>query len=548
MTAGDGDEGRIRTARRAVYGVVALTWVVTIVFFGGVGIDHQADVRLLQRAFVGWLPVNGFDAPGNYYTQFHPQAVVDSYGYSFSYASHLVTRLVTGLIGNDYGVFSPTRIVVQNLLVAALGFASCVMVGRIVRIITRSRVAELIGFVLLAVTPVWVGHSWMNQKDIPFAAGFLACTLVAVSALDRWRPREGEPTFSLTSTAEACFVALGIVLTFGVRPGVAVLAVPLLATVALGPGRRLRVSRPHLVGLVLGTGVVLATNPASVPNPVAWVLSAVRAGRDFEGWSGQVFFFGRFVNGTDFGAPELTTDYFFQNPLVVCFGIAIAVVALIVVRRRAPLAVLALGYHALIVPAIVFGLVRNNYNAGRQYLFIVPGLIVVSAIGIWLALERVRGRAGSVIRIALAISSVTLLFDHITLYPFQYVYRNEAFRFIPDYPDRFEYDYWQISGRQVARSLGDLGPGAIYMGGGESPDGSGRFVPSFDTVSPFLVADQFPTDGISPAAVGASWMYYWPPKVASLFLGPLNECREVDRVTTMLWPERISLGSAYDCR
>ena len=534
--------------RRSVYGGVALAWSVTVVFFGGIGIDHIADVRLMQRAFDGWLPVGGFDPPGNYYTQFHPQAVVDSYGYSFSYISHLVTRLFAELVGAEYGVFSQARIIVQNLLVAALGFWSCVMVGRIVRIVTQSRVAELIGFVMLAVTPVWAGHSWMNQKDVPFATGFVACSLVAVSALDRWRSSESEPRFTLTPTSEATFVALGIILPFGTRPGVAVLALPLLATVALGPNRQIRVSRARVAGLVLGTALVLATNPASVPNPAGWVLSAVRSGRDFEGWSGQVFFFGRFINGADFDAPELVTDYFFQNPILTWFGIAVALVSLAAIRRRAPLAVLALGYHALVVPAIVFGLVQNNYNAGRQYLFIVPGLVSVGAIGVWVAFDQLRGRWGSAIRVVLAVLSVTLLFDHLTLYPYQYVYRNEAFRFVPDYPTRFEYDYWQISGRQVARALDELGSGQIYVGSGGAPDGSGRYVASYETVSPFLAADQSPADGLGPLVVGAAWMYYWPPPVASVFLGDLNRCRELERVTTLLWPERISLGSAYDCR
>ena len=539
----------IERARRATIGAISGFWFVTITMFVGTNRDYAADVRLLERAFVDWLPVSGFSDPSNPLNRFntggyvmgHPQAVVDSYGYTFQYITYLITRVVSFVTGTDFGISSEVRIMTQNIVIAATGLLGCIIVGRIIRVVTNSPRAELAALVMMAFTPLWVGHSWMNQKDIPFATGFIACTLLAVNALERRRRH-----FKLSGREETWLTACAVMLTFGTRPGIAVLTLPLFGLTLLHSGRLSMPTRPLMRGLVVGIVGTLATNPASVPNPIGWITSAISTGREFPGWIGQVLYFGKFTPGDQVGADYLFTDYVFQLPLLLVIGLLGACVAMTRAHPRFGRSWIPLGYHAVVTPVIVFGIASVNYNAGRQYLFVMPGVVTVAILGLHHLLQQKNRNVRRGVRVVLAVFSFTLLVDNVTLYPFQYVYRNEAFRTIPDFKDRFEFDYWGLAGRQIGDNLGDLGPGDVYVGSGRTIDGRPTYVDSL-TIVPYVAPNQFPGSEVSNP-VGAGSLFYWPQILDTNFRPYLANCRETYRATTFLWPERIALGSVHDCR
>ena len=104
--------------------------------------DYVADKMLLRRSYEHWLPVLAPDLNGSFYTNAHPQEVVDSYGYTFHYISHLVSRLVAWLFGEDFRNLGSTSVMTQNALVAILGVLGCWAVGLVCREVLQSRRAE----------------------------------------------------------------------------------------------------------------------------------------------------------------------------------------------------------------------------------------------------------------------------------------------------------------------------------------------------------------------------------------------------------------------
>ena len=80
------------------------------VLFSGENRDYFADKFLLRRSYQNWLPLWAPELNTLSYTDNHSQTVVDSYGYTFHYISHLVSRLVAFVLGEEPNAFGSTSV------------------------------------------------------------------------------------------------------------------------------------------------------------------------------------------------------------------------------------------------------------------------------------------------------------------------------------------------------------------------------------------------------------------------------------------------------
>ncbi|NDH68988.1 MAG: hypothetical protein EBY22_14010, partial [Gammaproteobacteria bacterium] len=121
-----------------------------------------------------------------------------------------------------------------------------------------------------------------------------------------------------------------------------------------------------------------------MPNPIEWTWNGIQVGRDFSGFSGDVLFDGRLVSSKNLGLIYLVKSYVSFTPLLGLVGMVGGTVLVIrqIINGSAK-TVLPLVYHSTVVAGVVLGLSRNNYNAGRQFLFIVLGWQAVSIVGIY---------------------------------------------------------------------------------------------------------------------------------------------------------------------
>jgi hypothetical protein len=539
--------------KAALFGCLAATSSLIAVLFSGENRDYVADKMLLNRSYEHWLPVWAPDLGGMYYTNGHPQEVVDSYGYTFHYISHLVSRLVARRFGEDFRNLGSTSVMTQNALVAILGVLGCWAVGLVCREVLQSRRAEFVGILGTFFLPLWLGHSWMNQKDIPFAVGFACATAVATLAVHL--PRGEKAT--LTQKRELAVTAFfALSLTFGTRPGLSIMILPLLAFAGWHVYRRAaEMLKPLSIAVYGAIALVLLTNPASIPNPIGWAWNGVVIGRDFTGYNGDVLFDGSLIRSTKLGWWYLFKSLISSMPLVAILGMAAGAIFMISLAMRGRLSkIIPVTYHAVVVAVVVLGLSSNNYNVGRQYMFIVLGWQMVAISGLWWMVTLSNRYLRTASQISVLILAGYLVVDNVSIFPYQYVYRNEIARRADNFAESAEFDYWGMAGRDLVSAIPNEPNLDIYFGAGDWLSNGGKytsqsgqpFVPSGSTI--LEEKELLKSDEGKVNIDYVPWLHYWPPSMDHWFRGPLDNCKIVDSAYAVMPPERVLLGSLYKCR
>lgn len=538
--------------KAALLGCLALASALIAALFSGENRDYLADKMLLRRSYQNWLPLWAPELNAPSYTDNHSQTVVDSYGYTFHYVSHLASRLVAFLLGEDFNALGSTSVMAQNSLVAIVGVLGCWVVGVICREVLHSRRAEIVGILGTFFLPLWLGHSWMNQKDVPFAVGFACATAVATLAVHLRRGAKATVTLKRELVVFAFFA---LSLTFGTRPGLSILILPLLAfTVWNVYWRGQELVKPLTIALFGATALVLITNPASIPNPVSWAWNGVVVGRNFTGYAGDVLFDGRLIGSRKLGWWFLFKSLISSMPLVAILGMVTGTIFLVLLALRGSMwKAIPVTYHAVVVATVVISMSSNNYNAGRQYLFIALGWQMVAVIGLYWIITLSSRNLRIASQISVLILAGYLVVDNVSIFPYQYVYRNEIARRADNFDESVEFDYWGMAGRDLVSAIPNEPNLVIYFGSGDRVFGgkytsqSGQpFVPAGSTV--FNDGDPWKSSDGKPVVDYVPWLHYWPRSMDKWFRDPLLNCTIVDSAYAVMPPQRVLLGSLYKCR
>ena len=414
----------------------------------GVTIDEGYHLGHLQSYLAG----------GNYSSA--------SYGPFASLFGHALNFLL-GVEVWGWPLGTPEAFAGRHLAMGFLGVAAIAAVGLSVGILLRSWSWGLVGAALLASIPVWVGHSMFNIKDVPAGAGyalFSAGLVVALAAFIRLRLR-----IPLAFT----LIALGTLVAMGTRPGMwPLLAASALATVVVwaislfikGSSLGLRRQRWLLSG-GLGLLVVIAAVALSV-------LFFTEFGRELADaatrsldhpWSKSR----RYAGIRVFNRPE--AGFVFQILLsqlptfiavLFLIGAVIAAVAFVrAVIRGTQMGMLAKVFPVfaiqVFVPFLVLAIFSPvSYDGIRQILFVVPGVAVFAAIGLWGLMRAVsilfesRRRIEAVVGAAVCVALAMISIDQIRLFPYNYVYYNEIAQG-SGIGGAWETDYWDSSFREA---------------------------------------------------------------------------------------------------
>lgn len=434
--------------RLAILGLAAAVGVVLIVF-RDFGITWDEDWQkiygdmLLSYYLSGFHDVSAFYFENLYY-----------YGGLFDLVASFANTL------SPLGVFETRHL--MGGVVGVLGLAGT---WRTARYLGGDR-AGLLALVLLAITPGYVGHSFFNPKDGPFASGMIWCLYFTVRAAGQL------PALPLR-TALALGVALGLTLATRV---VAVLAFVYLAAgfavylaleAAGGATARdiARASRRALVSFLpalpvayILMGIFWPWSWRSPGNP--WL--AITTFSHFA-WEGLVIFGGRAVF-----AFKLPWDYVvvllgLTLPEVFLIGLVAAAVggAFVLTRWRRIERVAALQFFLVLIAALFpigyfIAFRPTAYNGIRHFLFVVPPLAVLAGIGFdwaWRRIERQSKQATKGIVLALGLAVATQIWIMARLHPNEYVYYNALAGGVRGAAHRYELDYWGNSLAEAAEAL-----------------------------------------------------------------------------------------------
>jgi 4-amino-4-deoxy-L-arabinose transferase-like glycosyltransferase len=381
----------------------------------------------------------------------------------------LLAALVNGI--SPFGEYET-----RHLLGGLIGIAGALGAYRLTHLLAGER-AAFIALLLLALTPLLYGHSFINPKDAPFAWAMIWATFYACRAV-------GE----LPKPSRATVVGFGIALGLGLatRIGTVIVLPFLLIALALYGARRW--AETHKVGQPVRESLfaIVTILPAL---PIAYLLMAV-----FWPWSVQaplnplkaMALFSHFPfdgqvlwNGHEFSAQHLPAGYLpllllFQLPETVLLGLLLCLVAGVGVLRRKGIVALTrpqgLRYAVLlqaaflpVLAAVIFRPVA--YNGMRHFLFVIPPLIVLAAIGLDHLLDWFQQRnrhAALAVAALLAIVSAWQATIMVELHPDEYVYYNGLVGGVAGAAGRFDLDYWGDSlaeaSRDLAAYVSKLGP------------------------------------------------------------------------------------------
>jgi Dolichyl-phosphate-mannose-protein mannosyltransferase len=325
----------------------------------------------------------------------------------------------------------------------------------------------------LSVTPVYYGHTFINPKDIPFAALYaLSLSYVLNLALEfpelRW------------STTIKAGIAIGG--TLGMRVGGLILFPLLFGSLLAAALWNLKQLDRRTIGKKLLTGglahfgavLICAWSVMLFFWPFAWkkhkgipffglpdFKAPFVALKEFSnyGWQGRVFFEGHQLSPSELPAHYLLTLFVNTLPEFVLAGWILGIIALVLVlyRKKRLLTRTALSTTIILfagaapIAAIIVShaLLYDNF---RHVLFTIPPLIVLSAAGVWAFANMFQNQMiHLVLVIAYTLGIVAAVADMRALHPYEYIYFNRLIAGGMEHANqRFETEYWGTSFREAA--------------------------------------------------------------------------------------------------
>lgn len=314
-----------------------------------------------------------------------------------------------------------------------------------------NRRAGFIAAVTLMLTPMYYGHSFINHKDLPFAAAYAWVLASVVGLLSKSVPKATH------------WAVVGI--AFGVSLAVRVGGIMLLPTIGLawlhlsfsnGIAPRLelktavRTSYLFIVQLFVALTTMMVLWPFALVNPLVGPLEALRIGAAFP-FTHPVLF-----EGQQLPPSLLPTRYIFVwfkvcLPEFFLLGLGLAFMATIFffaspwsfIWRRTTAQTLVV-ICSVIFPVTAILVARSTlYDAVRHLLFTIPPLAVISALGFEFWIRKFAGWSKKILWASMIFSWLVVVADIFSLHPYQYVYFNRVFGGgLPGAAGKFETDYW----------------------------------------------------------------------------------------------------------
>lgn len=389
------------------------------------------------------------------------------YGGGFDMLAALVAKLL------PFDLFETRR-----LVGAAVGLAGMIVVWRCARLLGGA-VAGLLALALLAATPLFYGHIFINAKDAPFAVAMALLLFGLVRALEDYpRPR--------AATVAIFGIGLGLALGTRIMGGMTALYMVLPLALVIGHDVRAAGLKPaagafglflwRLVpGLVLAYAAMALVWPWSVVDPLNPVRAIGYFSHFFEKpW--REMFGGQPILVPNMPRSYLPTYFAMKLPEILLLlggaGFIGAIVAQfrsdIPARRRAALLLIATA--AILPVALAVATRPAMYNGIRHFIFILPPLCVLGGLAggallRWLA-ERSRiamAAAGIAIVAGLAVPAAAM----VALHPYQYTHFNAVSGGVRAADKAYMVDYWGLSFKEAADEL----LGILDEQGTQTPEG-----------------------------------------------------------------------------
>lgn len=364
--------------------------------------------------------------------------------------------LLTGMVNKTLGLdeFDTAYHQVRHIFNVLFGLLTILFVALLTKELAGWRLAVL-ALWLLYLSPRFLGHSLMNPKDIPFAAGF-AISLFYMSRLFRQVPRIEWKT--------GLGVALGMALAIASRAG----GLLLIGYLFLGLGMDLLTrygiggifQRIKKIAPLLGYALIISatayclailTWPAALKDPLNHPLAALTEFSKL-GVKIRLLFMGENVMSDDTVWYYPLIWIYKTIPLYALIGVGGALAAFPMLLKRFSTVPVFLLYFASLFPLFYVIYKQSILHDGwRHLIFVYPSMIVLSALFLLYLEEQLK--ANKIAQYALwAVLGLTMLEPALFIVRnshFPYVYFNPLAGGMKGAFGNYESDYWGTSVKQA---------------------------------------------------------------------------------------------------
>jgi MFS family permease len=497
------------------------------------GISGDEEVHYKHSEMV----YNYFSTWGADQSSLHtPKTHLQYYGQTFD---NLVTILIHWFgIDDIYGF--------RHLMCSVAGWLTIVVTALFAAYISGYGAAIAV-LLLFAISPVFMGHSQNNLKDIPFALAYISSLYFSVRVIfaeDKPRRRD------------IILLVLSIALSVGIRSGGFLVIFyfgffMLLKEISnrlrhrLSDGKLLK-NKLIYFGTIAISGYILGLVlwPYALQNPIANPWKSYQVMTHFPTTVRQIFE-GRF-DWSDFHPWYYLPKYMgITIPLIVFAGLALFFLNF----RKTYTAdkKIQLGFIGFtVIFPVIFVLIKqsNLYGSWRHFLFIYPGIVLISALGIVSLLQRYKNQ---LIRISSIVVLLLLTIHPLKFmaanHPYYYLYYNQFVGGLKGAYGNYETDYYYHSMRKGAEWLHQYlknkpVKAPIVVGGNFPSQWYFRNTPEVKFVYfPWQNRSEYDWDY---AIIANSYIppvqlknHIWPPKntIHTIFADGVPICAVIERVT-----------------
>ena len=356
----------------------------------------------------------------------------------------------------------------RRLVGAAVGLVGLFATWRLGRRL-GGPLAGLLGLLLLAATPLYYGHMFINAKDGPFAAVMAIALLALVRALEEY-PRATPPTIALCGIGVG--LAIGARVLGGFAIATALLPLPFIVAVrSRATGLRIALSEcgsfllPFIPAAILAyllMGLVWPWSVASPLNP----FRAVEYFSNFFEKPWRELFDSQLIPVIDMPRSYVPTLLAVQLPeLMLALGLCGTAGAIFAIASKADHSTAAAGRRAallatvlaVLLPVLITVATRPAmYNGIRHFIFVLPPLAALGGLAAAQIADRLvrHGRiavGAGVLVLLIGIASPVL--DMTRLHPYEYTDYNHLAGGPPRARQNYMLDYWGLSLTQASRRL-----------------------------------------------------------------------------------------------
>lgn len=439
-------------ARCLAYAVFALLALLVLITFQDYGITWDEQVQNTYGQKLLDMYVSGFrDTSALHYLNLY------FYGGFFD----LCTAVVN--------LFTPfDHYATRHLMGGLLGVIGFFGAWRLTRLLAGDW-AALLALGMLASAPLLYGHNFINPKDAPFAWLTVWVVYFGCRAL-----LEGENVRRIT--------VLGLGVSLGLALGTRILAmawaISIIGSIGVGAlaanGFRnvrwlrdtWRLTKPLLWALPIALALMAVFWPWSVTAPFNFAV-AIEEFTNFP-WTSQVLWDGEMVMSNDLPPAYLPLLLLYQLPELFLLGL---LPAFLLCGRHLWIS----GFHGfaeaktkaflfvtvLIAAPILACIVMDPtlYNGMRHFLFLVPLVGIVAAIGlhrsiVWLAAHTNIAAYAAAALLTLGVARQAWI--AVNLHPNEYVYYNALIGDLKGAEGKFELDYWGSSLAEATDALEEM--------------------------------------------------------------------------------------------